>query len=59
MIEEAPSLTAACERPIKTANERGGEDNVTVILARLDEAARDYSFEDTITREMPLPVIAI
>ena len=59
MIDEAPSLTAACERLIKTANERGGEDNVTVILARLDEAAPDYSFEDTITIEMPLPVIAV
>jgi PPM family protein phosphatase len=34
VIEEA-NLGAACTRMVNLANERGGEDNITVIVARV------------------------
>jgi protein phosphatase len=36
MIEKVPDLTDACRLLIDKANERGGEDNITVIIARFD-----------------------
>jgi serine/threonine protein phosphatase PrpC len=36
MIEEVGDLTDACRLLIDKANERGGEDNITVIIARFD-----------------------
>jgi len=36
MIEEIGDLTDACRLLIDKANERGGEDNITVIIARFD-----------------------
>jgi serine/threonine protein phosphatase PrpC len=36
VIDEAPSLQQACNRLIELANERGGDDNATVILARIN-----------------------
>jgi serine/threonine protein phosphatase PrpC len=33
-ISEAPSLRQGCEHLIQFANERGGDDNITVVLAR-------------------------
>ncbi len=35
VICDSPSLEAACRKLIELANERGGEDNVTVVLAEL------------------------
>jgi len=37
VIQQSVNLTDACERLIEIANERGGEDNITVVLVRLDE----------------------
>ncbi len=34
LIEQAPSLKEACEDLIKLANQRGGEDNITVVIAQ-------------------------
>jgi PPM family protein phosphatase len=38
-VEEAETLMDACHRLIKLANERGGEDNITVIIAQFDGEA--------------------
>lgn len=46
-------LTAACKALVDQANYRGGEDNITVVLARFTgEELRDAS-EDRITVELP------
>lgn len=37
MVRQGPDLPDACRKLIDLANERGGEDNITVILARLDK----------------------
>jgi protein phosphatase len=34
-IDEAPSLKEACESLVELANERGGEDNITVMIAQV------------------------
>lgn len=38
VIQQSANLTDACERLIEIANERGGEDNITVMLARISAA---------------------
>ena len=35
-VEQSGDLKSACRALINTANERGGEDNITVVLARFD-----------------------
>lgn len=37
--QSSSDLTAACRRLVEIANERGGEDNITVIIARFDGEA--------------------
>ncbi|HKQ08994.1 MAG TPA: Stp1/IreP family PP2C-type Ser/Thr phosphatase [Blastocatellia bacterium] len=39
MVSEPPSLTAACKQLVALANDRGGEDNITVVVARFDGKA--------------------
>lgn len=35
-VQQSPTLEAACQGLIDLANERGGDDNITVILAKID-----------------------
>jgi PPM family protein phosphatase len=39
MIQDTEDLTEACRLLIERANERGGEDNITVVIARFDGEA--------------------
>ncbi|HXG66215.1 MAG TPA: PP2C family serine/threonine-protein phosphatase [Blastocatellia bacterium] len=39
IIGDAPSLMAACRQMVELANERGGEDNITVVVARVETGA--------------------
>jgi protein phosphatase len=45
-------LTAACDALVKEANKRGGEDNITVVLARFDGADLDAPAPDPINVEL-------
>ncbi len=50
MIQDVGDLTDACRLLIEKANERGGEDNITVIIARFDgEALYSASESSSIT----------
>jgi len=46
VLDNSSDLSTACTKLIDTANENGGEDNITVILARLsgDELGNEESF---------------
>ncbi|HET9530563.1 MAG TPA: Stp1/IreP family PP2C-type Ser/Thr phosphatase [Blastocatellia bacterium] len=46
-IQETDDLTAACRQLVEMANERGGEDNITVIIARFDGEALHSASEST------------
>lgn len=49
-IKEYEDLTSLCHSLIETANERGGKDNITVVVARFDgEALHSTSESATIT----------
>jgi protein phosphatase len=37
VIHSLPNLTEACDKLIALANERGGQDNITVIISRMEE----------------------
>jgi protein phosphatase len=64
----APDLSAACERLVALANQRGGPDNITVIVARFDGDALQapnggeevghqiYPLIDTETSTEPVPI---
>lgn len=56
-IASSHTLTTACEALVATANERGGPDNITVVLATFDgEGLETPSAADTVERRaFPLP----
>jgi protein phosphatase len=68
VVRRHPDSAEACERLIALANERGGPDNITVVVARFDgeglqppDAAGDvghqiYPLIDTETSTAPVPV---
>jgi serine/threonine protein phosphatase PrpC len=46
-VQVTDDLTAACRQLVEMANERGGEDNITVIIARFDGEALHSASEST------------
>ena len=53
--ESDGDLRRACEALVDEANERGGEDNITVVLARLDGDDLPPPADERITVELPAP----
>ncbi|HEV2705372.1 MAG TPA: PP2C family serine/threonine-protein phosphatase [Pyrinomonadaceae bacterium] len=53
IVVEAGDLARACERLVQEANERGGEDNITVVLARFTGDDLAASDSHRITVELP------
>jgi hypothetical protein len=49
VIEGADGITSACRKLVELANERGGEDNITVIVASFDGEGLDSAAECSIT----------
>jgi serine/threonine protein phosphatase PrpC len=47
VVRQSPNLTSACRRLVDIANERGGEDNITVIVALFDGVGLDAANEST------------
>jgi PPM family protein phosphatase len=52
--EAGEDLAAACQSLVAEANNRGGEDNITVVLARFSGDELADGAEDRITVELPL-----
>ncbi|HVO31009.1 MAG TPA: Stp1/IreP family PP2C-type Ser/Thr phosphatase [bacterium] len=57
IVEGSLTVEAAAERLVERANDHGGDDNVTVVLARVDALDRDED-EKTDTSEIPTPTPA-
>jgi protein phosphatase len=57
IVTQAPDLEAACDLLIERANENGGPDNITVIVARVDgHGLGDAAPDDRVGHEVyPLP----
>jgi serine/threonine protein phosphatase PrpC len=55
VTESDGDLARACEALVEEANDRGGEDNITVVLARLEGEDLPAPDTDRITVEMPGP----
>jgi PPM family protein phosphatase len=53
IVASNPDLARACEELIAEANNRGGEDNITVILARFNGDELEDPASDRITIELP------
>ncbi len=53
VVSQTPDLVDACSKLIDLANERGGPDNITVIIARLNgDGLPDPSGEETVGHEV-------
>ncbi len=54
MLSDIPNLEEACHSLVQLANENGGRDNVTVILARVseDDELADLDLNDEISDEV-------
>ncbi len=48
IVIEAPDFKSACQRMIDLANERGGEDNITVVIAQFSGSGLSLSKNDTL-----------
>ena len=53
VADSTQDLAAACSALVAAANERGGEDNITVVLARFTGDELQAAMEDRITVELP------
>lgn len=53
VVESQGNLSKACDLLIDEANNRGGEDNITVVLARFDGDDLEAPATDRITIELP------
>jgi len=53
VADSTKDLAAACSALVAAANERGGEDNITVVLARFTGDELQAAMEDRITVELP------
>ncbi len=53
IVASNPELTKACDELVAEANNRGGEDNITVILARFNGNELEEPASDRITIELP------
>src|SRR6266576_838770 len=53
IVADAPDLGAACDALVAEANNRGGEDNITVVLARFTGDELHDPNDDRITVELP------
>lgn len=49
-IVSSPSLSTACQNLVRLANERGGEDNITVLLAGVSEGASPAAGDERFSR---------
>ena len=53
VVSNESNLSAACEELIQEANNRGGEDNITVVLARFGGSDLEEATSERITIELP------
>jgi PPM family protein phosphatase len=53
VVSNAPDLAATCRELIAEANNRGGEDNITVVIARFEGDDLEEPTTDRITIELP------